>query len=274
MEENYFARVDEACEFIKSKVAIEPKVMTVLSGGLTKFVEQIENPVVVKATDVPHFPEATAEGHSGKMIFGTIGDLPIVAFQGRFHFYEGHRMADVVFPLFTMNRLGAKTLVVTNASGGINPTFKSGDIMLITDHINFLGTNPLIGISTLVPENQFPDLADAYTGKLQELARGLAKDVGVDLKEGVYLASTGPSYETVTEVKMFGQWGADAVGMSTVPEVIAATFAKMDVLGFSCIANLAAGLHQGELKHEDVLKTMKATEERLVKLLLAVIHKL
>ena len=274
MDKDYFSKVNEARDYLKSKIKIEPKVMLVLSGGLTEFVEKIDSPVTISAADVPHFPRATAEGHSGKMVFGTIDGLPLVAFQGRFHFYEGHSMADVIFPTFVMNALGAKTLVVTNAVGGINAGFNTGDIMLIKDHINFMGTNPLIGISTLKPENQFPDMTDAYSAKLQVLAKEAAGEVQLDLKEGVFIAASGPSYETRTEVKMFRSFGADAAGMSVVPEITTAKFLKMDTLGFSCIANPAADLHPGGMNHQEVLDAMKEMEGRLVKLLLAVVKKL
>lgn len=274
METGYFKRVKEAAKFIKGKIKIAPKVMLVLSGGLTGFVDKIEDPVTIPAKDVPHFPMATAEGHSGKMIFGTIGTLPLVAFQGRFHFYEGHRGADVVLPLFVINSLGAKVLVLTNAVGAINRSFRPGDIMLIKDHINFMGMNPLIGISTQIPENQFPDMTDAYSARLRKAARESAMDAGVDLKEGVFIAASGPSYETKAEISAFRKWGADAVGMSVVPEITAAKFLNMETLAFSCIANLAADLHEGGMNHHEVLTAMKEMEGRLVKLLLSVVGRL
>lgn len=274
MEADYLKKVEEAKKYLEPKIGIMPKVMLVLSGGLTQFVDRIDDPVTIAATDVPNFPKATAEGHSGKMIFGKIGKLPLVVFQGRFHFYEGHRMQNVVFPLFTMHALGARTLVVTNAVGGIRESFKPGDIMLVKDHINFMGTNPLIGISTLTPKNQFPDMTDAYTSRLQDLARESAKMSGVELKEGVYIAASGPSYETKTEIRMFRSWGADAVGMSVIPEITTAKFLNMETLAFSCIANPAADLHAGGMNHHEVLDAMKEMEGRLVKLLLAVVEKL
>lgn len=274
MKGDYFKKVREASAYIRDRVRSSPKVMLVLSGGLNKFVDKVEDPVTILACDVPNFPEATAEGHSGKMIFGKVGDISLVVFQGRFHFYEGHRMQNIVFPVFTMNDLGAKTLVVTNAVGCINPDFEPGDIMLIRDHINFMGTNPLIGISTQVPENQFPDMTDAYSERLQKVARKAAKEAGVRLREGIYIATSGPSYETKAEIAMFRKWGADAVGMSVIPEITAAKFLNMETLGFSCIANAAADLHTGGMSHHEVLTAMKGLEERLVDLLLAVVPKL
>ena len=274
MERNYFERVGQAKDFIKDKIKIEPSVMLVLSGGISEFVNKIDNPVTVMAADVPNFSKATAEGHSGKMIFGTIKGLPLVVFQGRFHFYEGHSMEDVIFPTFVMNALGAKTLVVTNAVGGINESFKTGDIMLINDHINMTGVNPLRGVTTQKPEDQFPDMTDAYSKNLQKLAREVASENGLSLKEGVFIGVSGPSYETRHEIKIFRKWGADAVGMSVVPEILAANYLKMKTLGFSCIANPAADLHPGGMNHQEVLTAMKEMEEKLVKFLLAVISKI
>lgn len=274
MPTKYFDRVNEAKKYLEGKIMIKPRIMLVLSGGIQEFVEKIEEPITVCAADIPHFPRATAEGHSGKMIFGRINGTPLVAFQGRFHYYEGHKMEDVIFPTFVMNSLGAKTLVVTNATGGINGSFKPGDIMLINDHINFMGVNPLIGIATQRDVDQFTDMTNAYTAKLQVLARDAARDSGVELKEGVYVATSGPSYETKSEVKMLRMLGADAVGMSVIPEVTTANFLKMETLGFSCIANQAADLHPGGMNHHEVLAAMKAMEGKLVKLLLAVVERL
>lgn len=274
MEKNYFEKVEAAAKFIKGKIKTLPKVMVVLSGGLTKFVEKIESPVTVLAADVPNFPRATAEGHSGKMIFGRLEGRDIVALQGRYHYYEGHPMESVVFPTFVMNSLGAKTLVVTNATGGVNASFKPGDIMLITDHINFMYDSPLRGITTQRPENQFPDMTNAYSKRLQKIAHDAAKGAGVDLKVGVYLASYGPNYETRAEIKMFRAWGADSIGMSVVPEVTAANYLGMEAVGFSCIANMAADLHAGGMNHHEVLDAMKKMEDRLVRLLIGVIKNL
>jgi len=274
MNKDYFAKVEEAKNYISSKVSLRPDVMLVLSGGLTEFVEKIEEQTVVSAAEIPNFPKATAEGHSGKMIFGKVEGVPIVALQGRFHFYEGHRMADVIFPTFVMNALGAKVLVVTNATGGINEAFKTGDIMMITDHINNMGENPLRALATLRSENQFTDMTDAYSARLHGLAGEAAKAAGVDLKEGVFIATSGPTYETKSEIKMFRVWGADTVGMSVVPEITAANFLSMETLGFSCIANPAADLHEGGMNHHEVLDAMKEMEGRLVKLLIEVVKRL
>lgn len=274
VEKNYFYRVGEAGKFLREKVKISPKLMLVLSGGLTKFLDNIEDAVTVSAVDIPHFPHATAEGHSGKMVFGKIGGLPLVVLQGRFHYYEGHPMESVVFPTFVMNELGAKILMVTNATGGINASFKAGDIMLITDHINFMGVNPLVGITIQRPLDQFPDMTNAYSERLQDIAREAACERGVELKEGVYIACSGPSYETKTEIKAFRTWGADTIGMSVVPEITAANYLKMETLGFSCIANMAADLHGGGMNHHEVLAVMRQMEGKLVDLLLAVVKRL
>lgn len=274
MENNYFERVSEASNYINDKIDITPRAMFVLSGGLSEFVEKIENPKLVLASEVPHFPKATAEGHSGKMIFGTLNGFPLVVLQGRFHFYEGHSMGDVIFPTFAMNALGAETLVVTNAVGGINERFKPGDIMLITDHINNMGSNPLRGISTQKKDNQFPDMSDAYSKAMQEIAKEAAEEMALELKEGVYIGVSGPNYETRTEIRVFRGWGADAVGMSVVPEITAANYLKMNTLGFSCIANPAADMHPGGMNHHEVLDAMKEMEGRLVNLLSEVVKRL
>lgn len=274
MVKDYFKRVSEAAAYISSRLDISPKVMLVLSGGLSEFVGKIEEAVVIMAADVPHFPTATAEGHSGKMTFGKIGGIPLAALQGRFHYYEGHRMSDIIFPLFVMSALGAGTLILTSATGGINKDFKTGDIVLIKDHINLMGANPLVGISTLRPENQFPDMTDAYSKKLRPLAHSAAATVGIKLNEGVYVASSGPSYETPAEIIAFRQMGADVAGMSVVPEIIAAKFLKMETLAFSCIANPAADIHPGGMNHQEVLQAMKKMEKKLSSLLFAVIKQL
>lgn len=274
MRKDYFNKVNDAKKYIQGKINIIPELMLVLSGGLTKFVDKIENPVTISAGEIPHFPKATAEGHSGKMIFGNVDGLSVVTLQGRVHFYEGHEMASVIFPTFVMNALGADKILVTNAAGGVNASFNPGDIMMVTDHINFMGTNPLIGIATERTENQFPDMTNAYSERLQKLARSAAKDAGIEMKEGVFMAVSGPSYETKAEIKMLRGWGADAIGMSVIPEIITANFLNMETLAFSCIANRAADMHDGKMNHHEVLEAMKNMEDKLVKLLLSIVAKL
>jgi purine-nucleoside phosphorylase len=193
---------------------------------------------------------------------------------GRSHYYEGNSMHDVTLPLHALHIFGCKTLIVTNAAGGINAAFLPGDIMLITDHINMMGDNPLRGVGGVNPKNMFPDMTNAYSKTLQPVALDVAKSLDLDLKQGVFLASTGPSYETKAEIRAFRQWGADAIGMSTVPEVIVANYHKMQVVGFSCIANPAADLHPGGMSHGEVVKAMETIQPKLVKLVVGVIERL
>lgn len=274
MKNDYFKKVEVAADFIRDKIKVKPEIMLVLSGGLTSVIEKMEDQEVLAASEIPNFPSAAAEGHSGKIVFGYIEGLAVAAFQGRFHYYEGHSMQDVVFPAFVMNKLGVKTMITTNAVGGINKDFVSGDVMLITDHINYMGGNPLRGISIHTPGRQFPDMTDAYSAALQDLARKAAGEAGINLKEGVYIAVSGPSYETRQEIRAFRIWGADAVGMSTVPEIIAANYLEMDTLGFSIIANAGADVHQGKMSHAEVLQNVKQAEGKLSKLLLAVLKRI
>ena len=272
--EDYFMKVKQAASWFKSKVKINPKLMIVLTGGIDGPEDEIEDKVVVRAFDVPNFPTARAEGHEGKLIFGMLDDEPVVLLKGRYHSYEGHLPQEVVFPYFVMCELGVKSLITTNAVGGIRDDLNAGDIMLITDHINAMGDNPLKGVAIQRSENQFTDMTSAYCPESFEIVRCEASRLGIHLKEGVYLATSGPNYETKTEIKMFRSWGADAVGMSTVFEVIACNFLKIDVLAFSCIANPAADRHEGEMGHAEVLAAMKAAGPKLSSLVSACARKI
>lgn len=268
--EKYFSMMNESVSFLRQKIKTEPKLLVVLTGGLDSFVSALENQIVLLSHDIPHFPRPHAEGHSGKIVFGTRNNIPIVTMQGRSHYYEGLSAQSVVFPYFVFEKLGVKTVITTNAVGGINKSLKAGDIMMVNDHINMMGTNPLIGLSISRKTDQFTDLTNPYDQELREMASKIAKKKGIDLKEGVYLACTGPSYETKAEIKMFGKMGADTVGMSTVFEVIACNFLKMRVLTLNCIANSAAGLHKEKLGHEEVLKSMASMQDKLVNFLGAI----
>jgi purine-nucleoside phosphorylase len=271
---SYFPNVDDAVAWLGERVPIKPDVVVVLSGGLGDFVEGMTDKVTISSSDIPHFPTARAEGHSGKIVFGKHDGVSVAVLVGRYHYYEGHSPQDVVFPYFVLSGLGARTLVTTNAVGGVNAKFNPGDVMMVTDHINMMGINPLIGIAIQRNENQFTSLTNAYDAELQSVARNVASDIGLDMKEGVYLATSGPSYETKAEVGAFRQMGADTVGMSTVPAVIAANFLGMRVLTFSCIANPAADLHSGKMTHQEVLDAMNALAPKVVELLRGVVGKL
>lgn len=262
-----------AADAIRRRLGVEPRVAIILGSGLGGIAETIERPVRVKYAEVPGFPSATVAGHSGELIAGTIGRTPVVALAGRFHMYEGHDAALAGFPARVLHALGAKTLIVSNAAGGTRPTFLPGTIMLITDHINFMFRNPLIGRQE-DGDIRFPDMSAPYDPELQALARRVAQQQGLPLAEGVYAAELGPSYETRAEVVMLQRLGADAVGMSTVPEVLVAHAIGMRVLGFSCITNLACGLSDQPITHEDVLETTARVGAQIQRLVAGIVEQL
>ena len=271
---DYFPRVEEAAKWLKQEVGITPKATVVLSGGLDAFLDKIENKVPVEASYIPHFPSSRAQGHAGKFVFGTFKGLPIVAMQGRQHCYEGHEPSMVVFPHMVLNKLGSQVLINTNAVGGIRMDLNPGDIVVTNDHINFMGMNPLVGIAVQRKENQFTSMTNAYDSELRELTFKLAKENNIEVKDGVYIAVSGPNYETKAEIKAFRMWGADTVGMSTVPEVLAANFLGMKVLVLNIITNPAADRHGGTMTHHEVLDAMKNASPKVVKLLELVVAEL
>ena len=259
----------ETVAYLKSVVKpwSEPKLGIVLGSGLGRFGEKIENPTVVPYDAIPHFHPATVKGHAGNLIFGKVCGQNVVCQQGRYHYYEGHPIAETIFPIRVMHGLGVQSLLVANAAGGIRESFKVGDIMVIRDHINFQGTNPLIGPNDDHFGPRFPDMSYPYDRQFAEAVHRCAGDMGLTLQDGVYISVTGPSYETPAEIRCFRIWGADAVGMSTVNEVIAANHCGMRVLGLSCIANAASGMDDQRLAHEDVaavIDTMSQQFESLV----------
>jgi len=266
--------IQDAVEFIRSRIKTHPQFAdtrfdlgVILGSGLGQFANHLEQPVSISYDEIPGFKPCGVEGHAGKLIAGTIEGKKLLCQQGRYHFYEGHPMSDVVFPVRVMAGLGIKNLLVTNASGGINQTFGAGDIMLIEDHLNFMGTNPLIGPNNDAQGTRFPDMSFAYNPEHRQKLCEAAEHLEITLRKGVYLAVTGPSYETPAEIKMFRTLGADVVGMSTVPECIVANHAGLKVLGLSCVANPAAGLSTTQLTHEEVKEVigrMSRTFEALV----------
>ena len=272
--ETFFACVDEAAAWIGERVGVAPQVAVVLSAGLGDITETIRNPKNFASKDIPHFPGARAEGHKGSLSFGELKGVPVVMMSGRFHHYEGHSPHDIVFPYFVLAQLGVRYLITTNAVGGVNKKFRAGDLMLISDHINMMGINPLVGIAVQRPKDQFVSMTNAYDEGLRRMAKDVAKSIELKLKEGVYLATSGPSYETKAEVAAYRKLGADAVGMSTVPEVIAANFLRMKVLALSCIANPAADLHGGEMSHKEVLEAMDGLAPKAISLIEGVIKKI
>ena len=230
-----------------------PETAIILGSGLGKLVDEITDKYEINYTDIPHFPVSTVEGHSGKLIFGKLGDKDIMAMQGRFHFYEGYSMKEVTFPVRVMRELGIKTLFVSNAAGGMNPDFEIGDLMIITDHINFFPEHPLRG-KNIEYGPRFPDMSEAYNKELIRKANEIAAEKGIRVQHGIYIGTQGPTYETPAEYKMFRILGADAVGMSTVPEVIVANHCGIRVFGISVITDLGVEGKIVEVTHEDVQK--------------------
>lgn len=246
------AKIIEASEYVKSKIKTLPKIGIVLGSGLGIYIDQIQNKTVIPYETIPHFKRTSVEGHSGALIVGEVNGVAVAALQGRLHSYEGYAMEDIVLPVRTIAALGLEYLFLTNASGGINTEFHPGDLVTITDHINLSGRNPLVGpnISELGP--RFPDMGNAYDKGLREVLHEVAKRQNVTLKNGVYCSVLGPTYETPAEIRMLRIIGADLVGMSTVPEVIAANHLGLKVAGVACVTNYAAGIKEEKLSHADV----------------------
>ncbi len=249
----------------------ESAVAIVLGSGLGAFGDELEDARSLPFSELPGFPRATVQGHKGRLVAGTLAGVPVLALQGRLHGYEGHDAATVAFPARVFGVLGARALVVTNAAGGTNPAFAPGDLMRITDHINLTGRNPLIGPNEDALGPRFPDISRAYDARLAEALEEAAAAAGVALRQGVYLQWNGPSYESPAEIRLSRALGADAVGMSTVPEVIAAAHLGLPVCGISCITNLAAGIAQHQLNHEEVVEVARLASGRFLSLLRALI---
>lgn len=254
-------RIEEASDYIKSRVDINPAVGLILGSGLGDMANRIENKIIIRYEDIPHFPKSTVQGHAGQFVFGEYQGKAVVMMQGRFHYYEGNAMESIAMPVYVMKLLGVENLIVTNAAGGVNTSFKPSDLMVITDHINFSGSNPLFGENFEEIGPRFPDMSEAYNKKLMEVAFKCAAEEAISLQKGVYMMFTGPTYETPAEIRMARVLGADAVGMSTVPEVIAANHCGIKVLGISCITNMAAGILEQPLSHKEVIETSNQVKE-------------
>lgn len=268
------SRVEETVAYIYAKTQYKPETAIVLGSGLGQLGEKLEQVTVIPYEELPHWKSSTAPGHSGRLLFGLLGGKSVVCMQGRLHYYEGYTMEEVTYPVRVMARLGVKNLLLSNAAGGINTEFAPGDLMLITDHINFLGRNPLIGPNEADFGVRFCDMSYAYHPELRRIALDAAKELGQKLQQGVYVATTGPSYETPAEIRMFRLWGASAVGMSTVPEVIVANHCGMRVLGISCITNMAAGVLDQPLTEEEVLETGEKSGAAFQALMTRIVEKL
>lgn len=241
---------DQAADYLRSRTTLRPTTAIILGSGLGDLADTFADPVVIPYADIPHFKASTAIGHKGNLIFGLLGHTPVVAMQGRFHYYEGYTMQEVTLPVRVMARLGVRRLLVSNAAGGLNPDFHVGDLMVITDHINFM-PNPLIGKNDDTLGPRFPDMTTVYSRSLCQRAHQIAAQIGVTLRQGVYVAETGPTYETPAEYRMFRMLGGDAVGMSTVPEVIVARHAGLEIFGLSVITNCAHELDDDHLNDGD-----------------------
>lgn len=270
MEEGY-KKAAQSAEYIRGRIEGRPQIAIILGSGLGPLVDDIEAAHEIEYRDIPNFPITTVEGHAGKLVSGRLSGKPVVAMKGRFHFYEGYDISQVVFAIRVFKLLGIHDLLVTNAAGGINKSFKPGDLMLIRDHLSFFAPSPLRGSNLDEFGVRFPDMSEAYDKGLVEMAKKAASETGVEIREGVYIFAQGPMYETPAEIKAFGILGADAVGMSTVPEVIAARHAGFSVLGISCITNMAAGILDKTLNHEEVMKAAKAAENKFVTLVKGIV---
>lgn len=253
--EEYKKQLETCKASVREKTDFVPKLALILGSGLGGFAEQIQQEITIPYNEIEGFPLSTVEGHAGQLIFGYLGDLPLVCMQGRVHYYEGYPMSQVVLPIRLLKLLGAEYLVLTNAAGGVNFNFSPGDLMLITDQISSLVPSPLIGENLDFLGTRFPDMSQIYDTKLQELVRQSAKEENIPLEEGVYLQLTGPAYESPAEVRMCRLLGADAVGMSTTCEAVAANHMGMKIAGISCITNLASGMSDAPLDHTDVQQT-------------------
>lgn len=249
-----YEKAKNSAQYILDRAKVTPEIGLILGSGLGVLAEQIENAITIPYSEIPDFPTSTVQGHAGQLVIGQLSGKTVVAMQGRFHFYEGYSMETVTFPVRVMKLLGVEKLIVTNAAGGVNKDFQPGDLMLITDHINFM-PNPLIGCNDERFGPRFPDMSTAYDRAFQQLARNVAEQQNITIQEGVYFGLTGPTYETPAEVRMVRTLGGDAVGMSTVPEVIVANHCGMRVLGISCITNMAAGILDQPLDHSEVIET-------------------
>lgn len=265
-------KIIETAEFLKNRMTTHPDTAIILGTGLGGLAKEITDKTEIAYQDIPNFPVSTVEGHSGKLIFGKLGQKDIIAMQGRFHYYEGYSMQQVTFPVRVMRELGIKTLFVSNASGGTNPDFSIGDLMIITDHINFLPENPLHG-PNIDYGPRFPSMDQAYDRELIKKADAIAAEKGIKVQHGVYLANQGPTYETPAEYRMFRIWGADAVGMSTVPEVIVAVHCGIKVFGMSVITDLGVEGKIVEVTHEEVQAAAAAAEPKMMDIMREMINR-
>ena len=267
-------QLQESLAYIRQRVDRIPSLSIILGSGLGSFADNIQTDVVISCRDIPHYPVSTVEGHAGLIYFGRLNGIPLMALKGRVHYYEGYTKYQVGYPVHIMAALGVKSLIVTNAAGAINTDFRPGDLMLITDHINFALDNPLIGSSLIKTEERFADMCDAYHAPYRKLAQDAARDLDIELKQGVLFVTKGPCYETAAEIRMIRALGGDAGTMSTVPEVIVAKQQGMKVLGISCITNMGTGILDQKLDHHEVTVVAGKIEAKFTKLISEIIGRL
>jgi purine-nucleoside phosphorylase len=268
-----YERAEHAARVIRARTKLEPRIALVLGSGLGGFADDFEEAVGIPYEEIPGFMRSTAEGHLGRLVIGKVDTAPVVAMQGRVHYYEGYSLEEVTFPIRTFKLLGVKTLILTNASGGINVQLNQGALMVISDHLNLMGDNPLRGRNDERFGPRFPDMTAVYSRELQELVIEEANAIGVEVRRGIYGALSGPSYETPAEIHLLRNLGADAVGMSTVPESIVARHMDLEVLGISCITNMAAGISDEPINHEEVMATGDRVRDTFAQLLRRVVSR-
>ncbi|SDI30357.1 purine-nucleoside phosphorylase [Natribacillus halophilus] len=267
--------IEQAADTIRQKLGDDPiDIGLILGSGLGDLADEVEAGVRIAYEDIPGFPTSTVEGHAGRLVLGQLEGKNVVAMQGRFHFYEGYSAQEVTFPVRVMKALGVHTLIVTNACGGMNPSFRPGDLMLITDHLNMTGTNPLIGPNDEQLGTRFPDMSQAYSGSLRSLAKNVAEQEGINVQEGVYAGISGPSFMTAAELAMLRNLGGDVVGMSTVPEVIVARHAELQILGISCVTDMAVSDGHEGVSHEEVMETAAKTKPKFMKYVKGILNEL
>jgi len=268
-----YERAEHAARVIRARTKLEPRIALVLGSGLGGFADEFAEAVGIPYEEIPGFKRSTAQGHAGRLVIGKVDEVPVLAMQGRVHYYEGYSLEEVTFPIRTFKLLGVKTLILTNASGGINVELSQGTLMVISDHVNLMGDNPLRGPNDDRFGPRFPDMTAVYSHELQALVVEEAKAIGVEVRRGIYGALSGPSYETPAEIHLLRGLGADAVGMSTVPESIVARHMELEVLGISCITNMAAGISDAPINHEEVMATGNRVRETFTQLLRRVVNR-
>ncbi|MEY4480023.1 MAG: hypothetical protein RLZZ267_701 [Bacillota bacterium] len=267
-------QIDQAVSYIQTKLNVQPEIGLILGSGLGMVADLVKNPIVIPYKEIPNFPVSTVEGHAGELVVGELHGKHVVVMKGRFHLYEGYQVQQVAFPVRVMRKLGVTKMLVTNASGGVNTAYKPGDLMLITDHLNFQFTNPLLGANADEFGVRFPDMSEAYSKRMRQIALEVAAEQNIALQQGVYLGLLGPSYETPAEIRMIRTLGGDAVGMSTVAETITARHAGIEVLGISCISNMAAGILDQPLSHDEVMETTGRVQQTFLNLVLGIIPRI